>query len=141
MDQDGNRVDSRLSPPRDMTAAKAFFAQAKEMAGQAPERVITDGHTPYPRAMAEVLGPEVKHEPVGWVANPIEQDHRGVKQRYYPMLGFKALAAAPRFCRVFEEVRQCLRPRQRMGQFVSLAQRRAHVLARVAELHRLFAPA
>ncbi len=57
------------------------------------------------------------------------------------MLGFKAFEAAQRFCRVFEEVRQCLRPGQRMGQFVSLVQRRAHVLARVAELHSLFAPA
>ena len=141
IDQDGNLVDSRLAEQRDMAAAKAFFEQAQDMAGQAPDRVVTDGHTPYPRAIVEVLGSEVEHQQVGCVANPVEQDHRGIKQRYYPMLGFKAFEAAQRFCRVFEEVRQCLRPRQRMGQFVSLAQRRAHVLARVAELHSLFAPA
>jgi transposase-like protein len=141
IDQDGNLVDSRLAEQRDMAAAKAFFEQAQAMAGQAPDRVVTDGHTPYPRAIVEVLGSEVEHQQVGCVANPVEQDHRGIKQRYYPMLGFKAFEAAQRFCRVFEEVRQCLRPRQRMGQFVSLAQRRAHVLARVAELHSLFAPA
>ena len=141
LEQDGNLVDSRLSKQRDLAAAKAFFAPAQDLAGQAPERVITDGHTPYPRAIAEVLGPEVKHERVSCCANPIEQDHRGIKQRYYPLLGFKDFTAAQRFCRAFEEVRQFLRPRQFMGQFVSLAQRRAHVLKRVEELHSLFAPA
>ena len=141
MDQDGNLVDSRLAKQRDMAAAKAFFEQVQEIAGQAPDRVVTDGHTPYPRAIVEVLGSAVEHQQVSGAANPIEQDHRGIKQRYYPMLGFKAFEAAPRFCRVFEEVRQCLRPRQRMGQFVSLAQRRAHVLTRVTELHSLFASA
>ena len=141
MDQDGNLVDSRLSEQRDMAAAKAFFAQAQDLAGQAPERVISDGHTPYPRAIAEVLGEEVVHEQCSCLANPIEQDHRGVKQRYYPMLGFGNFAAAQRFCRTFDEVRQFLRPRQRMGQFVSLAQRRAYILTQVNELHSLFAPA
>src|SRR4051812_5767684 len=41
----------------------------------------------------------------------IERDHRGIKQRYYPMLGFGALPSAQRFCRAFEEVRQYFRPR------------------------------
>lgn len=128
MDQDGNRVDSRLSETRDMAAAKTFFAQAQEVVGQAPERVVRDGHTPYPRAITEVLGEEVMHERRPCLANPIEPDHRGVKQRYYPMLGFGAFQSAQRFCRAFEEARQLLRPRQRMGQFVSLAQRRAYFL-------------
>ena len=141
LDQDGNLVDSRLSEQRDMAAAKAFFAQAQDLAGQVPERVITDGHTSYPRAIAEVLGEAVVHEQRCCWDNPIEQDHRGIKQRYYPMLGFGDFTAAQRFCRLFEEVRQFLRPRQRMGQFVSLAQRRTYVLKRVEELHSLFAPA
>jgi len=141
LDQDGNLVDTRLSAQRDMAAAKAFFAQAQDLAGHAPERVVSDGHTPYPRAIAEVLGEAVVHERRSGFANPIEQDHRGIKQRYYPMLGLGNLKAAQRFCRAFEAVRQFLRPRQRMGQFVSLEQRRAHVLKRVKELHRLFAPA
>ena len=140
MDQEGSLVDSRLSEQRDMAAAKAFFAQARDLAGT-PERVTADGHTSYPRAIAEVLGPQVEQARVSCRANPIEQDPRGLKQRYYPMLGFKAFAAAQRFCRALKKVRQCLRPRLRLGQFVSLAQRRAHVLARVAELHSLFAPA
>ncbi len=141
MDQDGNLVDSRLSEKRDMAAAKAFFAQAQEVAEHTPERVVTDGHTPYPRAIAEVLGTEVTHEQVPCVANPIEQDHRGIKQRYYPTLGFHNFEAAKRFCQVVDEVRNFFRPRQWMGQQVSLAERRGHFLRRVDELHSLIAPA
>jgi len=53
--------------------------------------------SPFPRAIAEVLGPGVTHHQVGCVANPIEQDHRGIKQRYYPTLGFNHFDAAQRF--------------------------------------------
>ena len=141
MNQDGNLVDSRLSAKRDMAAAKPFFAQAQAVAEDTPERVVTDGRTSYPRAIAEVLGPEVAHQQVGCVANPIEQDHRGIKQRYYPTLGFNHFDAAQRFCRMIDEVRDFFRPRQRRGQFVSLAQRRMHFLRRVEELYSLFVPA
>ena len=94
-----------------------------------------------PRAIAEVLGLEVEHEPVSCTANRIEQDHRGIKHRYYPTLGFHNFDAAQRFCRVVEEVRNFLRPRRWMGEKVSLAERRGHFLQRVEELHSLFAPA
>lgn len=140
MDQAGNLVDSRLSEKRDMAAAKAFFAQTQEVAEDTPEQVVTDGHTSYPRAIAEVLGPEVAHRQVGCVANPIEQDHRGIKQRYYPTLGFNTFDAAQRFCRIVDEVRDFFRPRQWMGQFFSLAQRRTQFLRRADELRSLFAP-
>ncbi|HEY9697122.1 MAG TPA: IS6 family transposase [Trichocoleus sp.] len=43
IDEDGNLVDVRLSEKRDMEAAKAFFAQAHEIAEQLPQRVVTDG--------------------------------------------------------------------------------------------------
>jgi transposase-like protein len=43
----------------------------------------------------------------------IEQDHRGIMQRYYPILGFGAFPSAQRFCRAFEEVRQSFRPRRK----------------------------
>jgi transposase-like protein len=49
------------------------------------------------------------------VVNLIEQDHRGIKQRYYPTLGFNNFDAAQRFCRVVDEVRHFFRPWQRMG--------------------------
>ena len=41
----------------------------------------TDRLSSYPRAIAEELGEEVKHEIVKCRENPIEQSHRGIKQR------------------------------------------------------------
>src|SRR6266567_4119989 len=46
---------------RDMEASKCFFQQAVAVVGHAPERVTTDGHASYPRAIREVLGSEVIH--------------------------------------------------------------------------------
>jgi hypothetical protein len=36
--------------------------------------------------------------------NRIEQDHRGIKGRYPPMLGFKSGLSAARFCRGYDEL-------------------------------------
>jgi hypothetical protein len=33
-------------------------------------------------------------------ANRIEQDYRGIEQRYHPALGFRDFDAAQRFCQV-----------------------------------------
>ncbi len=56
--------------------------------------------------------------------NRIEQDHRGIKQRYYPMRGFGSFASAASFCRAFEEIRQFFRVRMSREQKISLAQKR-----------------
>ena len=138
IDQDGNWVDSRLSETRDMAAAKAFFQRAQDMTDVPPERVFTDGHSSYPRAIREELGAEVEHEVIPCLGNPIEQSHRSIKQRYYPTLGFGAVESAKRFCQAYEEVHQFFRPRQLMAEFVSLSDRRAHFLKRVDELQAIF---
>jgi len=84
-----------LSTTRDMDAAKRFFACALQTVGQAPEKVTTNGHDSYPRAVRETLGPDVRHRTNRYMNNRIEQDHRGIKQRYYPMRGF----GSSRLCR------------------------------------------
>jgi transposase-like protein len=124
IDHDGNLVDSRLSEKRNMDAAKQFFQQALAVVGHAPEQVTTDGHRSYPRAVHETLGNEVKHRTNVYLNNHLEQDHRGIKQRYYPMCGFGRFMSAARFCRAFDEVRQFFRIRTTVRQSVSLAQRR-----------------
>ena len=124
IDREGNLVDSLLSEHRDMDAAKRFFTAALEVAEQVPERVTTDGHDAYPRAIRETLGEEVTHRCNPYLNNRIEQDHRGVKQRYYPMRGFGAFASAARFCTGYEEQRQYFRAAIRSGEHVSLAERR-----------------
>lgn len=60
IDRDGNLVDSMLSEKRDMEAAKRFFSQTLETVGHAPERVTTDGHDSYPRAIRETLGSDCR---------------------------------------------------------------------------------
>jgi DDE superfamily endonuclease len=70
------------------------------------------------------LGSDVLHRTNRYLNNRLEQDHRGIKQRYYPMRGFGSVAAASRFCRAFEEVRQFFRVRTTMKQKVSLGQQR-----------------
>ena len=124
IDRDGNLVEALLSEQRDMDAAQRCFAQALDLVGQAPEKVTTDGHDAYPRAIRETLGDGVTHRTSRYKNNRIEQDHRGIKQRYYPMRGFGSFASAARFCTAFEEQRQYFRAVPRSGQPVSLAERR-----------------
>ena len=124
IDRDGNLVDSMLSKNRDMAAAKRFFAQAKDVTGCTPQRVTTDGHDAYPRAIRQVLGRKVVHRTNRYLNNRMEQDHRGMKQRYYPMRGFGSFAGAARFCRAYDEQRNYFRARTKMKETVSLAEQR-----------------
>ncbi|MGH7744582.1 MAG: IS6 family transposase [Candidatus Dormibacteria bacterium] len=133
IDRDGNLVDAMLSETRDMEAAQRFFRQALAVVGHAPERVTTDGHDAYPRAIRETMGSEVRHRHSLYLNNRLEQDHRGVKQRYYPMRGFGEFSSAARFCSAFEEVRHHFRCRRRMGQRLRLADQRLFHRARLVE--------
>jgi len=137
IDHDGNLVDSMLSAKRNMDAAQRFFKQALETVGHAPERVTTDGHDSYPRAIRETLGGDVLHRCNHYLNNLIEQDHRGIKQRYYPMRGFGHFESAARFCRAFDELRQFFRFRTTTNQAVSLAHQRVRFLQRLDALQAL----
>src|ERR1700759_3518726 len=138
IDRQGNLVDSMLSATRDMTAAQRFFRSTLAVIHQPPKQVTTDGHDAYPRAIREVLGPQVQHRCSAFLNRRIEQDHRGIKQRYYPTLGFGELRSAQRFCRAFEELRQYFRPRRVQNEIISLAQGRRQFLFRALELESLF---
>ncbi len=61
IDRAGDLVDTMLSERRDMAAAKAFFRSAKAATGVTPDRVTTDGHGSYPRAVRATLGRRVLH--------------------------------------------------------------------------------
>lgn len=141
IDREGNLVDSMLSETRDMDAAQRFFRQARVVAGQAPTRVTTDGHASYPRAIRESLGEAVEHRCNQYLNNRIEQDHRGIKQRYYPMRGFGSFEAAARFCRAFEELRQFERYRRARAETGSLAERRRRFIGGTVALQAMLAGA
>src|SRR5260370_2778457 len=104
-----------------MDAAQQFFKQAMAVVGHAPEHITTDGHRSYPRAVRETMGNEVVHRTNKYLNNRIEQDHRGIKQRYYPMLGFRNFVSAARSCRAFDELRHYFCPRSTMAATVSPA--------------------
>jgi putative transposase len=103
IDADGNLVDSMLS---------------------APAKVTTDGHDSYPRTIREILGVEVKHRTSQYMNNRLEQDHRGIKQRYYPMRGFGSFDAAARFCSAHDELRDHFRYRRQLNETVPLSEQR-----------------
>ncbi len=81
IDRDGSLVDAMLSEHRDMAAAKAFFRSAVAVMNFRPDRVTTDGHGSYPRAIRTVLGGAVRHRTSAYLNNRLEQDHRGIKGR------------------------------------------------------------
>lgn len=130
-------MDSRLSEKRDIEAAQQLFKQALTVVGHTPERVTTDGHASYPRAVCEILGSSVQHRTNTYLNNRLEQDHRGVKQRSYPMHGFGNFEAAARFCRAFDELRHYFRPRHTMGETMSLSKQRLLFCERLAALQLL----
>jgi putative transposase len=126
-----------LSEKRNMEAAQRFFKQAGAIVGHTPSSVTTDGHSSYPRAIRETMGSDVHHRTSKYLNNRLEQDHRGIKQRYYPMRGFGTVEGVARFCRAFDELRNYLRPRYTMGKVVSLLEQRQAFLQRLAALQRV----
>jgi putative transposase len=141
VDRDGNLVDALLSHTRDLAAAEAFFRSAWTVTGVAPDRITTDGHDAYPRAIRNVFGERVTDRASRYLNNHVEQDHRGVKPRYRVTGGLKTFATAARFCRLFDEIRTFLRPQLRHNQQLSLAQRRDSHQVRFAHLMGLLAAA
>ena len=139
IDRDGNLVDSLLSEHRDMDAAQRFFVQAIGVVGHGPEQVTTDGHASYPRAIRETAGAQVEHRCSQYRNNRLEQDHRGIKQRYSPMRGFGSFASASRFCSAFDELQDHFRTRRTTGGVVPLAKQRRRYVDRLAELNTLLA--
>jgi transposase-like protein len=78
-----------LSETRDFEAARQFFVRAVAGVGKPPQRVTTDGHPAYPRAIREALGRKVRQRCNPYLNSRLEHDHRRVKQRVRPMLGFQ----------------------------------------------------
>ena len=141
IDADANLIDSMLSERRDMEAARRFFAWSQEVVGHAPEKVTTDGHDAYPRAVRETLGEGVAHRCSQYLNNRLEQDHRGIKQRHYPMRGFGSFVSAARFCTAHDEVRDYFRHRVRMHEVVPLGIQREQYRTRSAALRAMLVAA
>ena len=96
IDKAGALVDVLFSEHRDMAAAKAFLRSARTVTGITPDRVTTDGHDSYPRAIRTVLGKAARHRTSRYLNNRLEQDHRRIKRLVRPGLGFGGLRTARR---------------------------------------------
>ena len=109
IDRDGNLLDSMLSEHRDKHAARRFLRRLLDSVGEKPLRMTTDKHPAYTKAIRWIIGPKVLHRQNQHLNNRMEQSHRPIKQRYYPMLGFRNFESASRFCSAFDELRNYLR--------------------------------
>ncbi len=99
VDRAGQTVDCRLSRTRDVAAAKAFFKKAIRHEGLPPHTITLDGYAASHRAVREMredglLPRRTKLRSSKYLNNIIEQDHRGIKSRIRPMLGFKSYESA-----------------------------------------------
>jgi transposase-like protein len=98
VDKHGRTVDFLLSERRDVPAAKRFFRKA--MGDNGTPRVITlDAYAASHRAIRELkseghISRRVRIRSSKYLNNVVEQDHRRVKQRIGPMLGFKRFDTA-----------------------------------------------
>jgi transposase-like protein len=75
IDSNGDTVEFWFSNKRNLTAAKRFLRKALKRHGR-PERIVID----------------IRQS--AYLNNRIEQDHRAIKRRVRPMLGFKSFNSA-----------------------------------------------
>jgi transposase-like protein len=99
VDREGQTVDFGLSGRRDVGAVKAFFREAIRRQGSVPGTITLDGYAGSHRAVREMkadgqLPADTKVRSSKYRNNLTEQDHRGVKLRIGPMLGFKWFSTA-----------------------------------------------
>lgn len=105
IDSVGDTVEFLFSENRDLPAAKRFFRKAFARHGR-PERIVIDGSQTNHEAIISCDAENRLRErsrrsltPIHirkskYFNNRIEQDHRRIKRRIRPMLGFKSMASA-----------------------------------------------
>ena len=105
IDSNGDTIEFWFSERRNLTAAKRFLARALKRHGR-PERIVIDGSQTNREAILSCdttdrlrntsrrkLKP-IRIRQSQYLNNLIEQDHRAIKRRVRPMLGFKSIDSA-----------------------------------------------
>ena len=137
VDSTGATLDFMLSPTRDADAAERFFRQVLQTSHTLTPRVITvDKNAAYPPAFEALQQERVLPETClfrqcKYLHNIIEQDHRFVKRRVNPRLGFGAFATAQRTIQGYEAMHML-----RKGQIKGIAKR--DVLTQNRVINQLF---
>ncbi len=101
VDKYGRTVDFMLAHSRDLAAAKRFFKKMLKQCKHMPSSITTDKHSSYHTAIGElkkegILDQRLKHRQIKYLNNILEQDHRRIKRRIRPMLGFQSFKTANR---------------------------------------------
>ena len=77
-----------------------------------------DRHSAYRKATRCIAGKNATHRQQRDLNNRTKRDPRGIKQRYYPVLGFGSFASVSRFCAAVDGLRACFRMRRRCNENV-----------------------
>jgi putative transposase len=105
IDSNGDTVEFWFSERRNLTAAKRFLRKALKRHGR-PKRIVIDGSQTNREAILSCDATsrlqdrsQQRLKPIHirrsrYLNNRIEQDHRTIKRRIRPMLGFKSLNSA-----------------------------------------------
>src|SRR4029079_14138823 len=108
VDSTGQTIDFMLSAKRDAKAAKRFFRKVlKAPNHQSPRGINVDQNRSYPSAVEElkkagVLSIAAQLRCCKYLNNIVEQDHRFIKRRVNPGLGFFSFKTARRTIKGFE---------------------------------------
>jgi transposase-like protein len=108
VDSQGQTLDFLLTATRSKRAAKRFFRKVLGQPHVSQPRVITvDGNGAYPPAIADLkeedlLNKAVQYRSSKYLNNLIEQDHRFIKRRVKPGLGFFSYQSAARTLQGYE---------------------------------------
>jgi transposase, IS6 family len=100
VDSEGKTIDFYVSENRDKKTAKEFFKKALGARhNQQPRVITTDKYGATEVAITELIYSEdisckVTHRMVKYLNNIIEQDHRFIKRKVRPMLGFGSFESA-----------------------------------------------
>ena len=96
VDKAGRTIDFLLTAKRDRRAAGRFLRQAIDQSG-VPAKINIDksgANTAAIEAYRAENGVDIELRRVKYLNNVIEQDHRAIKRRTRPMLGFKSFCSA-----------------------------------------------
>ena len=98
VDRTGQTVDFLLTARRDEAAARRFFERAINL-HDVPEKITIDksgANTAAVRGLMADSGLAIELRQSKYLNNIVEQDHRAIKRRVRPMMGFKSFWAARR---------------------------------------------
>lgn len=96
VDKLGQTVDFLLTAHRDVTAARRFFERAIDL-HELPASITIDksgANTAAVRGIIADSGVPIELRQSKYLNNIVEQDHRAIKRRTRPMMGFKTFWSA-----------------------------------------------